>query len=136
MNNVALKYSGTKLNNLVFDINAIQQKIFNNLNISKPFINNTVESGISLNGKKYSHLLYKHIEYDVTFSADTLDSSGVSFIENWRSSLFKYLSVEIDGSFTNYFEVIIEGGRLPLTFLENLEYLPEISFTISKKEKE
>lgn len=136
MNNIAFKYNNAKLSNLTFDINATQQKIFNNINLSKPFINHTVESGISLNGKKYSHLLYKHKEYDITISADTLDNNGVDFIEDWRSSDYKYISIEIDGIFTDYFEVIIEGGRLPLTFIDNLENLPELTFTIFKKGKE
>lgn len=136
MSNILLKYNTENLVDLTYDQNGANQKVFDNCNVARPFINITSENGIALNGTKFSNIYYKHKEFDLVFSSDTVDDEGISFLENWFSSNFKYMALPVGDSYTNYFEVITNGGRIPISYLENLEFLPEFSFTIFKKEKE
>ena len=98
-----------------------------------PVSNITVDKGNCLNGENYSHILSKSKDYEVTISANELDSAALSFFDNFYNSNNKFISFSQNASsWGDYIEVITEGGRLPITYINNNRNLPEIAFKFSK----
>jgi hypothetical protein len=88
---------------------------------------NTDKGGL-LNGSQYSNILNSTNEYEITISADEIDNTAMEFLIRFWLAPYKYISYD----YGNYIEVISDGGRLPVTYINNNELLPEVAFKFTK----
>lgn len=132
---VALRYTTAKLSNLAFDntVPATNQVLFKTLSYLPPLVDTTEVQGILNNGRQYSNLLYAHRQHSIIISADEIESTVLTFLENFWLSNFKYISRYINGSWTSYIEVKTDGGVIPIEFLDSIDQFPEIKLTLTEK---
>ena len=88
-------------------------------------------SGRDLREVEYRHLLSKRNIYELIISADELiDSTKFAFIvafhkaDTWKFS---------EDNWTSEKEVVIDDGDLPVEFIENCKYLPQITYKFTQK---
>ncbi len=133
---IALKYSDTKLSSLTFDELVANQNVFETVKCSDPIVNTSEEQGILLNGRKYNHLLYQHKEIEVIISADEIDTDIMAFLQEFWSAGFKYIALNKSGTWGDYVQVMTESGRFPISYIEEIRDLREVSFLFSYAEPE
>jgi|GEM_PF-1711711 hypothetical protein len=135
MKEIALRYSNTKLTDLTFSDTAENQELFMTLNLTEPVIATTEETGVCLTGRKYNHLLYKHKEFEVVISSDEIVrdylNDTLEFLQNFWTARFKYVSFFKYSAWGNYVQVMTEGGKFPLSNVDDLRDFPEVSFNLS-----
>lgn len=132
---IYFRYSNTPLTSLVFDSSASiaippaepTQKKFHGVKVTDPMPNTTIDNGRALNGAGYAHILNSFEEMTVIISANEIDTFALDLLKKIWVAPFKYIS--IDGG--NYKEILLAGGAFPLTYIEEVKYLPEITFNIS-----
>ncbi len=134
MSYIALMFSATELFELTYNpaLTDSEQRLYDTITPKATLVNRTVDEGVLLSGRRYSHLIHKHFEWDITISADELNTSDVEFIENFLDSPFKYISTHNGTSWSNYIQVISNSGRTPIDYIEGLEDLPEITLNLRK----
>lgn len=132
---ITLRYSDTKLATLEYDNLAINQNSFEGVKLTTPIRNTTEDSGVLLNGRKYSNLKWVNIEQELVISSDEIDNNILEFLQNFWTSRFKYISLlEGFGVWSNYIRVVTEGGPFPLTNINDLKELPEVALKLSYSE--
>ncbi len=127
MKRIALLHSDTKLVNIVFDLANVNQKIYNPTFLSRPNLTVKRDSGRSLNGQGYSHILHKYRTLSVTLSADVLNEAEITFIETFLSKPYKYIAIQENNVWSGYIEVLVTEESTPITYIDELIELPEIT---------
>ena len=90
---------------------------------------NTISS-ISLRGFISEKVLNKRRQWHITISSDSIrQQSELLFLENWFLSADKSISLNN----TDFRAVYVEGGDMPIEFLDNIRFLPEFSFIAISK---
>lgn len=130
MKEVALRYSNTRLSELVFDENATNQNLFECVKVTDWVVNKSEEGGVLLNGRRYSHQLYSHKEIEVTISANEIDEEVLGYLQNYWGALYKYIAIYNNGNWSNYTEVATESGKLPITYVDDIRDLREVSLNL------
>ncbi len=104
-----------------------------------PTRNVTRKIGATLRGNTFDHRLSQRRKWTLTISADQTYGSGSSlrsFLEAFFTGGARYIA--IDASMTEpvsgWIGVAMEGGDLPVTFIEECFLLPEFSFVLIEKE--
>jgi hypothetical protein len=89
-------------------------------------------AGRSLRKIEYAHLLSKRKKYKITISADELmNDDKMSFItEFYLAQVWKF---SVDNWTTETEAVIMEQGQMPLSFINNNKYLPELTIFLVEK---
>jgi hypothetical protein len=129
---IALRYSNDILTSLIFNENASNQKLFETVKCTDLIYNKTEESGILLNGRKYNHLLYYHKDIEITISANEINNEEVlEFLQNFWIARFKYIAIQKNSNWGNYVQVITESGKFPLTYIDEIRDLPEVTLNLS-----
>jgi hypothetical protein len=128
---IALRHSDTKLTDLSFDENADNQNTFETVKCTDLVVNTTEEAGILLSGRKYNHLLYKHKDIEIIISSDEIDSDILAFLQDFWTARFKYISVLKNAPWGNYVQIMTETGRFPISYIDDIRDLPEVSFNLS-----
>lgn len=131
MKEIALRYSDEKLTSLAFDENALNQELFETVKCTDLLVNTTEESGILLNGRKFNHILYCHKDIEVIISADEIDSDTLAFLQSFWTARFKYISIYKNSIWSSYVQVMTESGKFPLSYIDDIRDLPEVSFNLS-----
>jgi hypothetical protein len=131
---LALRYTTEKLDDLTFDEEAEYQELFETIKCTEPVVNTTTASGVLLNGRKFNHLLYKHKDFEVIISADELDADKLEFLQGLWGAMFIYASLYKNANWGDYVQIMTDGGKFPLTYIDELEYLPEVPFNFSYAE--
>jgi hypothetical protein len=131
MKEIALRYNDTKLSDLIFVENASNQITFETVKCTDPIVNSTEESGILLNGRKFNHLLYKHRDMELVISSDEIDNDVFDFLQSFWVARFKYISLFKGSTWGSYVQIMTESGKFPLTYIEDIKDLPEVSFNLS-----
>lgn len=131
MKEIALKYSDTKLTDLTFIENASNQNTFETVKCTEPIVSTTEETGVLLNGRKFNHLLYTHKDFEVIISSDEIDSDVFEFLQSFWVARFKYITLFKGSTWGNYVQIMTESGKFPLTYIEEIKDLPEVSFNLS-----
>jgi len=132
MKEIALRYTNQKLTSLVFDENAPNQRLFETVKCTDLLINKTEETGVLLNGRKFSHMLYCHQEIEIVISADEIYNSEIlDFLQNFWIGRFKYIAIQKNSIWSNYMEVVTESGKFPLTYIDDIRNLREVTFNLS-----
>jgi hypothetical protein len=131
MKEITLRHSISKLSNLTFEENASDQLTFETVKCSDPILNTTEESGILLNGRKFNNILYKHKDIEIVISSDEIDSDTLVFLQAFWSARFKYISIYKDSIWGSYVQVMTESGKFPLSYIDDIRDLPEVSFNLS-----
>ena len=131
MKEIALRYSDTKLTDLTFVENASNQKTFETVKCTDPVVSTTAEIGVLLNGRKFSHLLYTHRDLEIIISSDEIDSTVFEFLQSFWVARFKYISLFKASTWGSYVQIMTESGKFPLTYIEDIKDLPEVSFNLS-----
>lgn len=131
MKEIALRYSDSKLIDLTFSETASNQVLFETVRCSDPIINTTEETGVLLNGRKYNNLLYKHKDLEIIISSDEIDSDVLEFLQSFWSARFKYIALQKDSTWGNYMQIMTESGKFPLSYIDDIKDLPEVSFNLS-----
>ena len=128
-----LRYSDTPLTSLTFSGTATEQYEFDPAINLPPVPVQELVQGKLLSGRRYSHILYTHLLFDFTISADELSEIGdidtpiempasKAFIRDFILAKYKYISYPAG---SNYIEVIKEGNGIEVTYIEDYIYLPE-----------
>jgi hypothetical protein len=132
MKRIALRYSDTKLSPLTFDDEATNQVKYETIKLSDLIPVLTKENGKMLSGRSYSHTLYSHFLLDLTISSNEIDNTNFTFLKNYFAAKFKYISLlnveSSSGIFTDYKQVFIDEDKFPLSYVEDIKYLREVSF--------
>ncbi len=131
MKEIALRYSDSKLTELAFDQNAENQNMFDTVKCTDIIVNTTEESGILLNGRKFNHLLYKHKDIEIVISSDEISTDILEFLQEYWSARFNYISLQKDSTWGNYVQIMTESGKFPLSYIDDIRDLPEVSFNFS-----
>jgi hypothetical protein len=112
-----------------------EQRTFRTVSCMRPFITTAQEQGIMLNGRRFSHILYVHKEIEVTISSNEINSDEVvEFFESFWKARYKYISLKYETDSWDgckYIEVMTEGGRFPVEYINGIADLPEITFKLS-----
>lgn len=107
-------------------------------NISNEFdaliMQSTIKSdslnSVSLRGYIAEKSLHARRQWKIVLSADTIRyESKLRFLENWFISSDKKISLNN----SNWRDVFVESGDMPIEFLDNAKFLPEFSFTAISK---
>ena len=115
----------------MYNANANDQKSFFTISLLPPYINTVTDTGRALNGRLYSNLLYRFKEYEIIISADELaDTTNREFMESFFGANYKYISFYESNAWGDYIEVSNDAGRIPLEYLDGIEYLPEIKIKL------
>lgn len=133
MSTIILRYSDTPLTSLTFSGTATEQYEFDPAINLPPVPVQELVQGKLLSGRRYSHILYTHLLFDFTISADELSEIGdidtpiempasKAFIRDFILAKYKYISYPAE---SNYIEVIKEGNGIEVTYIEDYIYLPE-----------
>lgn len=132
---VVMRFSDTKLTNLAYDAEAANQEEFEPLIIKRPKLVTAGETGRLLNqGIGYSKLYYSYYKYEFTLSADQItDNVAIEFLENFKKAICKYIIFNKGGNLSayNYVEVIEDFGEMPIDYLDDIQFMPEIKFTMN-----
>lgn len=134
MSTIILRYSDTPLTSLTFSGTATEQYEFDPAINLPPVPVQELVQGKLLSGRRYSHILYTHLLFDFTISADELSDviditdtpdvmpASKAFIRDFILAKYKYISYPAG---SNYIEVIKEGNGIEVTYIEDYIYLPE-----------
>ena len=95
--------------------------------LSKPKIN--VVTGTLLNSRSFEHITSIKEIWEIVVSANELiTTSKKDFIVNFWKSLHKYICV--DTTTGDYIQVVSGGGDLPIEYIEENKYLPEVTLKL------
>lgn len=132
-NTLSLRYDDEPLSSLTFNGSAELQQTFDPVECFPPLPIQEKTVGVTLNGIRYSHTLYQHLRFDFIIGADEL-SSGTAlmgdakeFVRKFFLAQHKYISYPTGA---DYLEVVSEQKEMPVSYMENLIYLPEIAFSL------
>jgi len=137
---IALAYSDTVQSDLDYaTLNAAvgvsQYKLFTTVENFRPVINSNVQAGGFLNGELYEHVRYSRKIYSGVITSNELDSTAITFLENFWQAKYRYFLRDTAGVFTgsDYIEILTNGGDFPLAYLDGIEQLPELSYSFTAK---
>jgi hypothetical protein len=132
----ALRYSATKLSSLVYDGEALNQYTFYGSKCLPAINEQSSENPILLNGKKIKNVFYKHRRWtDVIISADELGENELSFFYSLFDAPFIYISEKSGTSWGNYIRIVFDDSKLPLSYLDDKIYLPQLTLNFSSVDK-
>jgi hypothetical protein len=131
MKEIALRHSVSKISNLTFEENSSDQMTFETVKCTDPVLNTTEESGILLNGRKFNNILYKHKDIEIVISSDEIDNDTLAFLQAFWSARFKYISLKKSSTWGSYVQIMTESGKFPLSYIDDIRDLPEVSFNLS-----
>jgi hypothetical protein len=128
---IVLRHSTTILSSLTYASGATNQKILDTVKLTANIPKIEIDAGILLSKRRYSHSLGTYNTYDVVISADELKTvANLDFVKAWFSAPYKYIALPSGVTYTNYIEVISESGDLPIQYIEDIIYLPEIELKL------
>ncbi len=130
MSRIALRISDTELEGVAYDDLATNQYAFECVEFPRPIVSNERDAGKTLSGRVYSHLLNTSTIYSPVVSADELDDTKVTFLEEFWNANKKYIALYDGTAWGNYIEVVTEAGDFPLSYVDDLEDLPEVSLKL------
>lgn len=128
---VALLFRDEILTSLDFDEDAANQITFVTVKCTDPIVNSTGESGIMRNGRKFNHIFYKHKDLEVVISSNEIDSTMLEFLQDFWTATIKYIALQESDIWSNYVQVLTESGKFPLSYVNDIKLLPEVSFNFS-----
>lgn len=93
-----------------------------------PSVETEVISGKTKRGRNFEHVIATSDIFDIIISADELISSVKrEFVVNFWKSSHKYFLTDTEGTYIN---VITGGGILPIEYINESKYLPEIKLSL------
>ncbi len=101
--------------------------------------NVTRKIGTTLRGNTFDHRLSRRRKWTLTISADQTYGSGSSlraFLEAFFTGGARYIAIDasVTEPATGWIGVAIEGGDLPVSYIEECLLLPEFTFVLIEKE--
>lgn len=133
---IAFLYSSTKLASLTFDVDAENQVIFHPVDLQPPVPVRATVSGTTLKNRSFKHVLARKLKFRVVISSDELSdmpeliSENLQFLLNFWNSNYKYISYKNEDAYTDYIEVMWDTDEFPISYIENLIYLPEAAIEL------
>lgn len=123
---ITLAYSEEPFVSLAYDSDYEFQSEFNTLKYYETPITGVI-SGRTLRGRQFEHLIYRDTEFTIVISADELISSVKrNFIKEFWEAGHKYIRTDGD-----YIQVFSGGGTLPIEYINDNKYLPEITLRMT-----
>jgi hypothetical protein len=55
----------------------------------------------------------------------------LAFLQDFWTARFKYLSVLKNAAWGNYVQIMTESGKFPISYIDDIRDLPEVSFNLS-----
>lgn len=90
-------------------------------------------SSTTLRGNLVEHPTYKRRIWNVAISADELrNTAALNFLEAFWAANVKYLGVS-DGVTVEYKQVSHKSGDFPVTYIDGIRAMPEVSFQLSER---
>lgn len=89
-------------------------------------------SGRTLSGRAYSHVLYSYLSNTIVFAPDVLTPEAIAHIKEWYKSRQKYIKIveTQDDTSGEFIEVICRDGSLPINYIDDLNFFPEITINL------
>lgn len=121
--------SGTGYDNTIA---ANLQQNFETIKYFPPSSNVTYEQGVLNNGRQFQHLLYSHLEHEITVSTNELNAVSLAFLREFWKAQYKYISIYETANFgwSSYRAVRTEGGLFPISYIEDIIHLPELTLKL------
>lgn len=143
MHKIALAYSNSVkfANNKVFDSGLTEQEQFHPVDCKEPVPTTVTDQGTMLNGRNFCHHLFNYKIYNFVISADELVNDSfysityntkLNFLQEFWKAKYKYLFVLPAAAGNYYIRVQTEGGDFPISYVEDIEYFPEITLKLTK----
>jgi hypothetical protein len=129
---IALAISATDLHGTAFNDLQANQMYFETVDFKEPIIGAERDSGRTLSGRMFSHLIDSRRTWAAIISADELGANEKAFLIDFYKANFKFISIKTGANWGNYIEVVTDGGELPVTYLNELEMLPEITMKMTE----
>lgn len=93
--------------------------------------------GTTLSDVEFMHLISKKKVYKITIGADELQEyNNETFIKNlWQAEQVFYseFSISVTPTLTDFVEVVIDEGAIPIDWFEGHVYLPFITLELKEK---
>ena len=128
---IALRFTATALTPLTYSSGASDQTTFLTTKRTNPVVNTTEEGGVLLSGRKFNHVKWVHKDIQVVISADEIDATVLTFLQNFWCGAFKYISIWNGSAWGDYIQVMTDGGQFPVSYADDLIDLPEVAFNLS-----
>ena len=129
---IALVISATDLHGTAFNPVQANQYKFECVELRRPVVSNERDSGRTLGGRGYSHLLHTTKIHSPVISTNEITSAIATFLESFWDANFKFISLYTSGVWGNYIEVLTDSGDFPISFVDDLEDLPEVALTLTE----
>ena len=113
---------------------AEHQMKFETVKCPRPQLSTNTETGSLLSGKSYNHTLYKKRKNEVIISSNELTEAVITFLEEIWTAMYVYVSYYNGAAWSDYVEITLPGGDFPISYIEDLEYLPEITLSFTNAE--
>lgn len=102
-----------------------------------PSKNVTRKTGVTLRGNTYDHKLHMRRYWQLTISADQTygTMAAATFLEDFFTAAERYINFSTGTTTptTGWIAVAMDGGDLPVTYIEDCLLLPEYSFKLTEK---
>ena len=116
---------------------AVNQMKFETVKCPKPRLTKLSDTGSLLNGKSFTHTLYKKRKNEVIISSNELTDEAITFLETIWTAMYVYVSYTQDGiTWSKYVEITLPDGDFPISYIDELEYLPEVTLSFTNTGRE
>ena len=135
MAKVTLRYTTTPLTVFPYDGVATEQEEFITTIYHDPLpLTSPIQTNL-LSGRKVTHPGFTHLQYDFEISADEIPDAIKTFLIAFWQAPHKYISTN-SGTvavpiWSDYKEVQLPAGLIPLSYLQDLDVLPEITLQLT-----
>lgn len=110
---------------------AVNQMKFETVKCPKPRLTKLSDTGSLLNGKSFTHTLYKKRKNEVVISSNELTDAAITFLETIWTAMYVYVSYNNGATWSNYVEITLGDGDFPISYIDELEYLPEVTLSFT-----
>lgn len=104
-------------------------KKFESVKCPKPLLSLDADKGVQLNRRRFTHILGKIRENTVIISANEIDDSIIEFFELFYGANYKYVAYCNNGEWSNFKEIDLNDTQFPLSYIDDSEYLPELTIS-------
>lgn len=142
MSNIRLAYSDTPLSTLDFFGSLVSLDDYEDFECTRIYPAEKSEERnrvTTLAGRIVDHILYRRETIEATISTQELSvlhsgsDTKLDFIKEYWDAPYKYLYL-YDGYYgTNYIAVVTESDSLPISYIDDVSYFPEITFRFINK---
>lgn len=94
--------------------------------------NRSAINGETLRGNLFDHTLFKRRIWSITISANAIDTQAkLDFLESFFTT---DLQRQLSFNGTDYVDVMLAPGEMPLEYVQNIRLLPKVTFVLTRRQ--